>query len=170
MIGMHLETDAQLVLRSRAGDVSAFEALVARHRTALIATAAARLGSLADAEDVAQDALVRTFFRLDDLRDPAALSPWLRRMTDRLALMRLRSRREEPVDPEDLDVLPHAERDPAGQVAQAEDLLAGLPRPMRQALVLTSLAGYTCAETGRLPLRSGPVRHSPWAATARHDR
>jgi len=39
-----METDSQLVARSRAGDIAAFQAIVDRHRAALIALAAARLG------------------------------------------------------------------------------------------------------------------------------
>jgi RNA polymerase sigma-70 factor (ECF subfamily) len=152
-------TDAELVARSRSGEVAAFEAIVERHRAALVSLADARLGSLADAEDVAQEAFVQAFFRLHQLRDPQALLPWLRRMTDRLALMRLRARREEPVAPGELE-----QAYPRGQVADlphhvATDLLQRLPPAMRQTLVLTCLAGYTCGEAAALlGVREGTVK------------
>jgi len=154
---MHEETDGQLVARVRQGDIAAFEAIVDRHRAALVAVAAARLGSLADAEDVAQDAFVQAYFRLHQLRKPEALPAWLRRLTDRLALMRLRRRREEPVEPARL------ERMRAGTAAQAEggadELLGRLPDGMRQAVALTCLAGYTSGEAAALlGVKEGTVR------------
>jgi RNA polymerase sigma-70 factor (ECF subfamily) len=155
--GMREQTDGQLVKRVREGDLSAFEAMVDRHRGALVALAAARLGSLADAEDVAQDAFVRAFFRLRQLRNPDAVLPWLRRLTDRLALMRLRSRREEPVEPDRLEAM-HAPAH-ADSHRETKELLQRLPEAMRQTIALTYLAGYTCAETASLlGVREGTVK------------
>ena len=150
------ETDSQLVGKAREGDLSAFEAIVDRHRAALVAFAAARLGSLADAEDVAQEAFVAAFLRLHQLRKPQSLLPWLRRITERLALMRLRRHREEPLAPERIEKLV-APR--AGDEGEADGLLAGLPEAMRQAVTLTYLAGYTCAETASLlGIKEGTVK------------
>ena len=78
---MREETDGQLVGRVRTGDLSAFEVIVDRHRAALVAVAAARMRSLDDAEDVAQDAFVQAYLHLRQLRQPEALLPWLRRLT-----------------------------------------------------------------------------------------
>lgn len=148
-------TDAQLVARAREGDLAAFGAIVDRHRAALVAVAAGRLGSLADAEDVAQEALVKAFFRLSQLRKPESLLPWLRRLTDRIALMRLRSRQDEPWEPERLTAVCPVSP-PRDEAAQ---LLEQLPPPMRQTLTLTYLAGYTCAETAALlGIREGTVK------------
>jgi|GEM_PF-92485 len=151
------ETDAQLVARLQAGELPAFEAIVERYRAAMIACAHARLGSFADAEDVAQEAFVQAYFHLGELREPAALLPWLRRTADRLALMRLRSRREQPADPEDFDTLadPHT----VTETVEVESLLSQLPETMREAVSLTVLAGYTCAEAARiLGVREGTVK------------
>jgi len=153
---MQEETDRQLVARVREGDLSAFEVIVDRHRAALVALAAGRLGSLADAEDVAQEAFVQAYFRLHQLRKPDALLGWLRRLTDRLALTRLRQRREEPVAPERLEAMRHDEA--PGRDGAAE-LLSELPVAMRQAAALTYLAGYTCAETAALlGVKEGTVK------------
>jgi len=141
-------TDGQLVERVRAGDLAAFEAIVERHRAAMVAVAAAQLHSPDDAEDVAQEAFVRAYFRLHQLRDGEALAPWLRRVTDRLALMRLRRRREEPLDPEQVAQM---RRTPTADMQGAfDDLLAALPRAHRQTIALTCLAGYTAAEAAAL--------------------
>lgn len=157
-LGTGKEPDAHLVARLRAGELPAFEAIVERYRSALIACAYARLGSFADAEDVAQEAFVQAYFHVNTLRDPAALLPWLRRVTDRLALKRLRSRREQPADPEDFTALadPHGA---IGEMVEVESLLSQLPGIMREAVSLTVLAGYTCAEAARiLGVREGTVK------------
>ena len=158
---MQQETDAELVARTRGGDLSAFEVIVDRHRAALVALAAGRLGSLADAEDVAQDAFVQAYFRLHQLRKPEALPAWLRRLTDRLALMRLRRRREEPLEPERLERMRalRAAPDDSGARGEAREMLTRLPPMMRQAVALTYLAGYTSAEVASLlGVKEGTVK------------
>jgi len=155
------ETDAQLVARTRDGDISAFETIVERYRAVMIARAYARLGSFADAEDVAQEAFVQAFFHLHDLRDPRALLPWLRRVTDRHALMHLRRRREEPVAPSDLEHLAPSQPDTRRPTDTADVgcLLARLPEAMREAVSLTFLAGYTCAEAARIAgVKEGTIK------------
>jgi len=152
------ETDAHLVARIRAGERTAFEAIVERYRAALIACAHARLGSFTDAEDVAQEAFVQAYFHLDELREPAALLTWLRRMADRLALMRLRSRRDQPADPEDFDTIADT-HETVTETVEVESLLSQLPQAMRETVSLTGLAGYTCAEAARiLGVQEGTVK------------
>jgi len=155
---MSEETDGQLVERTRQGDLSAFEAIVTRHRAGLIALAASRLASYEDAEDVAQEAFVLGFFRLYQLRRADALLPWLRRLTERLALARLRNRREEPLEPEQLARLTQiTER--AARRADTLSLLEGLPKAMRETAELVYLHGHTCAEAAALlGVREGTVK------------
>ena len=153
------ETDSQLVSRLLTGDLTAFEVIVDRHRAALVAVGAARLGSLEDAEDVAQEAFVRAYFRLRELRDPGALLPWLRRIADRLALMRARSRREEAVAPARLSEIAAPTSDGQTDGLGIPAALAELPVGMRQAVSLTYVAGYTCAEAAALlGVKEGTVK------------
>lgn len=160
MPDMREESDGQLVIRLRNGDIAAFEAIVSRYRGALVALAASRLkGSFDDAEDVAQEAFVQAFFRLHQLREPEALFSWLRRLADRLALTKLRERREEPLDPGQVEsVRPGHAEVPEGE-GSTGSLLGELPETMRQTVALTYLAGYTCAETAvLLGVREGTVK------------
>jgi RNA polymerase sigma-70 factor (ECF subfamily) len=55
------ESDADIVLRVRAGDAEAFGTLVARYRGALVRVAQSRLGRLDWAEDVTQETLLAAF-------------------------------------------------------------------------------------------------------------
>jgi RNA polymerase sigma-70 factor (ECF subfamily) len=63
---MRLTTDSDhsLVERARRRDLPAFEELVRRHRAAVLRVAARVVGEN-EAEDVAQDAFLRAFHRLD---------------------------------------------------------------------------------------------------------
>jgi RNA polymerase sigma-70 factor (ECF subfamily) len=83
-------TDLALVPRARAGDTAAFGELVERHRTAVFRAALAVLGTSADAEDVAQEACVLAFRKLDDFRGDASFRTWLLTIAWRHALTRRR--------------------------------------------------------------------------------
>ena len=75
---MDAASDAELVARCRAGDQSAWEALVDRYARYVhaIVTRVYRLEPH-DAEDAFQDVFARVFERLDTLRDGDALRPWI---------------------------------------------------------------------------------------------
>jgi len=84
-------TDADLVARARQGDPAAFGELVDRHRTAVYRAALAATGSHADAEDVAQDAFVLAFRRLDSFRGHSSFKTWLLSIAWRQAINRRRT-------------------------------------------------------------------------------
>src|SRR4051812_3737333 len=100
------------------------------------------LGSRAEAEDVAQEALVRAYARWRRIRGHA--EPWVARVATNLALdvLRRRSRRPEAVLTDGRD---HSGRRDAGESAVATDrlelgrLLAELPRRQREVVVLRYL-------------------------------
>ncbi len=76
-------TDGELLEQVRAGDPAAFGELVERHRGAVYRAALAALGNDADAEDIAQEALVLAYKRLDQFRGDASVRTWM--VVDRLA-------------------------------------------------------------------------------------
>jgi RNA polymerase sigma factor (sigma-70 family) len=90
-------TDAELVERCRAGDDAAWAALVERYSRYVYAIAG-RGFRLADhdAEDVFQDVFLRVYQRLDSVRDPGSLRPWIGQVTRRLCLDRLAAAKGEP--------------------------------------------------------------------------
>jgi RNA polymerase sigma-70 factor, ECF subfamily len=82
--------------------------------------AARRLGlSDADAQDVAQETLLRAWRRLPTLRDGERFEPWLLAICRREALRLMRSRSRQPVAE-----IPEDEASPLDQMAAAEDRLA----------------------------------------------
>jgi RNA polymerase sigma factor (sigma-70 family) len=110
--------DADLVARCREGDERAWEELVNRFSRYVYAIASRiyRLGSH-DAEDVFQEVFARTYSNLGDLRDDAAVRPWIGTLTRRLCVDRLRaSGREQPAE-EAID--PEAGDDAMGELDEA---------------------------------------------------
>ena len=104
---MDAASDAELVTRCRAGDQSAWEALVDRYARYVhaIVTRVYRLDPH-DAEDAFQDVFARIFERLDTLRDVDALRPWIAQTARNCAVDTLRrAGREVPMDdvPESAD-------------------------------------------------------------------
>lgn len=74
------DTDLELVTRSQAGDPAAFEELVRQHQRMIHALTFRMTGSLADAEDLAQDAFLRAWEQLGGFRGSAKFSTWLYRI------------------------------------------------------------------------------------------
>jgi RNA polymerase sigma factor (sigma-70 family) len=127
-------TDSQLVDRCRAGEEQAWVELVERFSRYVhaIAVQAYRLAE-ADAEDVFQEVFARAYERLDDLRDPGAVKPWLAQLTRRLSVDRLRtSAREQPSDamPEPAGLDETIER--LDEASVVHDALAKLPDHCRE--------------------------------------
>src|SRR2546425_2663482 len=83
--------DADLVTRARQGDPAAFGELVDRHRSAVYRAAVAALGSHVDAEDVAQDAFLTAYRRLDGFRGDASFKTWVLTITWNTAINRRRA-------------------------------------------------------------------------------
>ena len=72
--------DEVLVVAAMLGDLSAFDELCARYRAAVVRAAQAIVGR-ADAEDVAQDALLIAFKALPTLEAPSRFAAWLGAIT-----------------------------------------------------------------------------------------
>lgn len=78
--GLSFLDDATLVRQAQGGDRSAFGELCERHYRLAFQSAWRRVGNRSDAEDVAQDALVRMGQGLKSLRDPLLFRGWLMRI------------------------------------------------------------------------------------------
>lgn len=146
-------SDADLVRASAAGDQRAFRQLLARHLTAVLATARRLLNDESEAEDVAQEATLRLWTLAGTLAVPDhGVRPWLKRVATNLALDRLRARRR--VDVTD-DVPEVPEPPPQGRALEAANrharvaqALAALPERQRLAVTLFHFEGLSQAEVG----------------------
>ncbi len=148
-----LSDDALLVLYAR-GDADAARVLTGRHLGRVFGFAARLLGDRAEAEDVAQEAMLRMWRVASDWRaGEAQLSSWLYRVTVNLCTDRQRKAQRrrtealeegaEPADPAHgvVEGLLQRERADALQAA-----LADLPERQRQAVVLRHIEGLSNPE------------------------
>jgi RNA polymerase sigma-70 factor (ECF subfamily) len=83
--------ERDLVARAQRGDEAAFAALVAPHREVSFRLAYVITGSAAEAEDAAQDALVKAWRALGRFRVGEAFRPWLLRIVANESRNRRRS-------------------------------------------------------------------------------
>lgn len=81
-----MRDEASLVSEALAGDPKAFEALVSPHRRAITAHGYRMLGSIADAEDVAQETLVRAWKALAAFEGRSSVRSWLYRIATNVAI------------------------------------------------------------------------------------
>jgi len=125
------------------------------------------LRNAADAEDVAQEALLKAFRSFRRLRDPQKFRAWLVRITFRIALDRSRSaRRREKREtdwsrPEQRPLPPTAEELAASSEFQTrlERAMEELPEKLRLVLLLSALQGFTLEEvSAMLAIPTGTVK------------
>jgi RNA polymerase sigma-70 factor (ECF subfamily) len=159
-----MDTDADLAARLAADLDRAFPALVADHANRLYTIALRLLGDPRDAEEVAQDALVRAHRAMSgypaERTRELRLRPWLASIAVNLAHNR-RRRHDDRRPPEPLEPLLEVGFDPADPsaptgpaaaarreaIAELATLLLELPRPMREAVTLRHVDGLSVAET-----------------------
>ena len=154
-VGQPPAEDAVVLRRLASGDAHAFRATVARHLPHLLAHARRMLRDEAEAEDMAQEVLVRLWRNAATLElGPHGLKPWLRRVVSNLCIDRIRSAHqtdvvdevpEQPAAPGQLRGL--IEADLSSRVAAA---LAALPDRQRMALTLFHYEGLSQIEVGKM--------------------
>ena len=82
--------DAQLARDLLAGSSDAFEHFVGAYHNKLFRYSYAMCGQREDAEEVAQETLMKVFENLDQLREPERLKPWVFRIAKNACLMKRR--------------------------------------------------------------------------------
>jgi RNA polymerase sigma-70 factor (ECF subfamily) len=78
-------TEADLIVRARAGDAGAWDSLTRLHQEPIFRFAYLLLGDADDAQDVTQETFVRAFFGLRRFDIERSLRPWLLRIVSRLS-------------------------------------------------------------------------------------
>ena len=149
-----MDPDRELVNRTLAGDLDAFESLVERHREA-VARVAARVVGPDEAEDVSQDAFLRAFHRLDRFRGESTFQAWLTRIAHNAAINAIARKRPDPVeDPAELvaEPAPTGPKQPVDAIEQHERVrrLEGKLRTLRPehrtVLILRDVEGLSYDE------------------------
>lgn len=140
--------DDRLIAETLAGDASAFGRLVERYQDRLVNALVRFTGSSEDARDIAQEAFVQAYQKLDRFRRDAAFFTWLYRIAFNRAVSHGRKRRERvsldglaeagPVEPTatKAEPGPEARLDACERAALVHRALATLADDHREVLVL----------------------------------
>ena len=148
------DSDEALMARIARGDEPAYRALTRRHLSGAIALARRILGNAADAEDVAQEAMLRVWVHAPRWQPLALFRTWLTRVVVNLCLDRKRR-------------APWLELEAAGEIAdpapgageqvERRELdarlavaIGGLPARQRTAIVLTYGEGMSNAQVAEI--------------------
>ena len=155
-------SDGELVRRILAGRTEAYEELVRRWAGRITAVCHAKVGRAAQADDLAQETLLRGLRSLSSLADPEKFGPWLCGIAVRACLDWLKAKERSAVpfstlgpnfDPEDLpEAHPRIDGSEWDQ-DECRQLMAAvetLPETYRQVLMLYYYQEVTYAEIAAL--------------------
>jgi RNA polymerase sigma-70 factor (ECF subfamily) len=159
------EDESALVAAAKSGNIEAFEELVSRYESKIFRLAMNITRNREDAEDVMQDAFLKSYSHLNTFQGDSRFYTWLVRITVNEALMRLRKRRanqvslDEPVATAD-DVMPREIEDwgpsPEQRYEQRElgtilsEVIEKLEPDYRMVFVLRDIEELSIEETAKL--------------------
>jgi RNA polymerase sigma-70 factor, ECF subfamily len=159
------DDEALLVSAAKAGDVSAFEELVNRYERKIFRLGMNITQNREDAEDVMQDAFLKSYQNLDRFQGDSRFYTWLVRIAVNEALMKLRKRRpnqvslDEPLKESDDPVFREIEDwgpSPEQRFAQTElndiltQVIGELDPIFRVVFLLRDVEGISTEETAQI--------------------
>lgn len=140
-MGLQVDPDEELIERVGRGDLGATQVLVSRKLPRMLSLAKRMLNDPTEAEDVAQEALLRLWKQAAHwVPGRARLDTWLHKVAVNLCYDRLR-RRKDTVDTSEIEIVDH-EANPTKRLdqlevsQQVETALNALPERQRLAIVL----------------------------------
>ncbi|MHC4099001.1 MAG: RNA polymerase sigma factor [Planctomycetota bacterium] len=90
---MNDRSDENLVVACRAGDRNAYELLIRRHYKRAFLICLGILGNVHDAEDIAQDAMLKGYEQIRTLRDGSKFGLWIARIAKSLCINLIRRKK-----------------------------------------------------------------------------
>lgn len=166
-IKLSFDNEAELIQRVCAGDREAFYALVEPCERGVFAAAMSILNNIADAEEVAQEAVLKAFSALPRFRGESRFSTWLIQITINEARLKLRKDRRylyESIDEQRTDETGDAFpkdfadwREIPSEELQRKELrealqraLQSLPQKYREVLILRDVQHLSIQETAQV--------------------
>lgn len=152
-----MQGDELLLRRACKGDVQAFEELMQSHESRIYAIALRMMGNREDAQDCAQDAMVRIYRAMGSFKGQSALATWIYRITMNTCLDELRRRKARKVtsldslvdngwSPTDTGDTPEEHGLRVEKQNALNQAIQSLPDDMRAAIILRDVKGYSYDE------------------------
>lgn len=164
-------SDEQLVDAAKGGEAAAMDELLRRHYDRVHAVCRRIAGGTRDADDAAQEAMIRVVRNLDRFDGRSAFGTWVYRIATNTALDELRKRKRRPQlrsvaddddlrqRPEQADEIAHRLIDSVADRLAIDAALAELPEEFRAAVVLRDVGDLDYAEIAEvLELPIGTVK------------
>ena len=154
--------ETELARALLAGETDAFERFVDHFRSKVFHYSWLMCGRPEDAEEVAQETLLKVFENFDQLRDPERVRPWVFRIAKNACLMQRRKSLFAPAHELSLDDLPPASEladdapQPEGLALDSElravldRIVAELPPTYRAVVLLRDLEELSTEETAQI--------------------
>ena len=153
-------TEASLLARAQAGDIDAFEELSGAYADRLFMLLLRLLGDPDEAGEVAQEVMLRAWRAISRFQGRSSYFTWLYRIAVNEANRALgkRDRRPAsvPLGPQELELPASPDADPARQAENNElrralaSALAMLPPPLRTAIVLRDVEGFSTQQAAEI--------------------
>jgi RNA polymerase sigma-70 factor, ECF subfamily len=154
------ETEASLLARARAGDVSAFERLSSAYADRVFMLLLRLLGDRSEAEDVAQEVMLRAWRGIARFHGQSSYFTWLYRIAVNEASRALEKKARRPagvsIGAHELQLPASPADDPSRQAENSElrrvlgQALAELAPPLRTAIVLRDVEGLSTQEAAEI--------------------
>lgn len=152
-----MQGDELLLRRACKGDVQAFEELMQSHESRIYAIALRMMGNREDAQDCAQEAMVRIYRAMGSFKGQSALATWIYRITMNTCLDELRRRKARKVtsldslvdngwSPTDTGDTPEEHGLCVEKQNALNQAIQSLPDDMRAAIILRDVKGYSYDE------------------------
>jgi RNA polymerase sigma-70 factor, ECF subfamily len=158
-------SDTRLVEAVRRGDRAAFGDLVRRYEKRLLRTIQRLVGNVETAEDLAQDAFLKAYDRLDQFDPAKRFGPWLFQIGVNGAIDWLRRNKKRKAislqqmgkGEGDFDLPEDDPRIAAEMAQEVQHVLAKLPEKYRVVLSLRDVEGFPCSEVAAIVGREEPT-------------
>ncbi len=152
--------DQEAIRKVKSGDPRAYGDIVRRHQARLARLCTSLLKNETEAQDAAQEVLVKAYHALADFREDATFSTWLYRIASNHCLSLLRARRPtESLDHlletqgDSIERFLSTQKDPHQPMEDAdfsEQLLSRLPESYRLVLTLREAEGLSYEEIAKV--------------------
>ncbi len=140
--------DADLISKTRRGDVEAYNLLISRWETRVYSYLLRILGSREDALDMSQEVFLKAYQNIRKLDDPARFGPWLFRIAHNEAYSLFRKRKPESGEAVNAEI--PAASFPIEMTLAVTAALNRLGADQREAVVLKVYQGFKFEEIAEI--------------------
>jgi RNA polymerase sigma-70 factor (ECF subfamily) len=156
-------TEADAIRLAQQGNAEAFEFIYRMHSRRVYALCLRMVGNTAEAEDLAQEAFLQLFRKIQTFRGESAFSTWLHRLSVNVVLMKLRKKSLPETSLEEMTEPDEESAGPRKDVGSLDPTLVGsidrlnleravdqLPPGYKQVFVLHDVQGYEHNEIAKM--------------------